>query len=258
MFIEERLEEISKIVAERNRLTVKEAKDILKVSEDTVRRDFDKLANTNRVVRTHGGIMVRSNVLHETTFNERAVQYLYEKRLIAKHAASLINESEIILLDAGTTVLEITKHLKDFNNLTVLTNALNVASETVKFANISTVIIGGMVNNNTLSITGPDSVNICRNYHTDKLFLSVSAISIEKGLMNPNRLESETKKALIEISNRVIVVTDSTKINKTALYSFGSIDDVSTLITDEKVDPLFLKELESRGIEVIIAREEKD
>jgi len=254
MFIEERLKKILKIVTEKNRLTVKEAKKILNVSEDTIRRDFDRLAHKNMVLRTHGGIMAHGSVLQETTFHERSIQFLQEKKLIAQKAAALIDNSEIIILDAGTTTIQITNYLNNFSNLTVLTNALNVAIETVKYPHISTVIIGGMVNNNTLSIMGPDSVNICKNYHTDKLFLSVSAISVEKGLMNPNRLESETKKALIEISNEVIVVTDSSKIGKTALHSFCKIDDISTLITDEKADTEFVDKLEKRGIEVIIAK----
>ena len=253
MFIEERLEMILRLVTEKNRLTVKEAKEILNVSEDTIRRDFDKLAGQRKVTRTHGGIMMRGPLLQETTFEERSVQFLSEKRGIAIRAAELIEESEVLIIDAGTTTIEITRHLGRYGKLTVLTNALNIALETAKYPNITTVVFGGIVNPNTLSLSGPDTVKTCRFFYADKLFISVSAISIEKGLMNTSRHESETKKELVKIANDVIVVTDSSKIGKTALYSFGSIEDMTTLITDKHAHGGFVDELRSIGINVILA-----
>lgn len=254
MFIEERLNKILHNVMMKKRLTVKGASQLLHVSMDTVRRDFDKLAKRNMVQRTHGGIIALDTiVLKEFTFNERKEKYQAEKMRIAEEAAKLIKNNDIIILDSGTTTLEITKYLRNFEQLTILTNSLNVAVESVKYPQHTTIILGGNLRTGTLSIIGPDTVNFCKNYHADKLFLSVSAISIEKGVMNPNRIEAETKKGLIEIANEVIVVTDSTKINKTALYSFGSINVMSTLITDKNSEEDFIRAVEKLGISVIIA-----
>ncbi len=252
MFIEERLNGIMKLVQETSRVTVYEASERLHVSTDTIRRDFSRLAEKGLVLRTHGGIMLKERVSFDPGMNEKNVQHKDEKELIAGKAATLINDSETIILDAGTTTEKIVKHLQGKRNITILTNALNIAIES-SHSQLNTIILGGIIRNSTLCITGPDAVEMTRHYHADKLIMGVSAISASRDMMTANRMEAEIKKELLKIANQVIVVADHSKLMKTAFYSFGSLDDVETLITDGQADPDFLKELRELAIEVLIA-----
>lgn len=252
MFLEERLEKILKIVSEKDRLTVKEASSLLGVSNDTIRRDIIKLVKNNLVMRTHGGIVSKSNILFDPALEERVIEHKEEKELIATQASSMINDSEVIILNAGTTTERIVKYLSNVKNLIILTNALNIAINTIRYSNIETIIIGGNVRKGNLSIIGPDSINMIKNYHAEKLFIGISAISIERGLMTPNRMEAEINSELLKIAKKVIVVADSSKIGRMSLYSFGTIDDIDVIITDKNADKEFLAELKNRNKEVIV------
>ncbi|MHA1876382.1 MAG: DeoR/GlpR family DNA-binding transcription regulator [Promethearchaeota archaeon] len=255
MFIEERLEKIIKLLNERGKLSVHEVNKLLRVSEDTIRRDFKRLSKMGMVIRTHGGIMSKRSVSFDPTLKERIIKNHKEKILIAKKAVTLINDSETIILDAGTTTEEIAKLLQNYKNLTILTDALNIAVNTVKYSNIKTILFGGEIRNTTLSVIGPDAVDMIKHYHADKLFLAASAISIDKGLMTPSIMEAEIKKELINRANRIIVVADSSKIDATALYSFCSINYINTFVTDFNAEKEFINELRNLSINVLIAEE---
>jgi DeoR/GlpR family transcriptional regulator of sugar metabolism len=252
MFIEERLNKILKLVQDKGRVAVTEASGYLEVSADTVRRDFSRLTEMGLVLRTHGGIMSKESVSFDPGMTEKLVQHKNEKEAIAKKAASLISDSEIVIIDAGTTTERIVKYLPDNKNITVLTDALNVAVESTR-RKINTIILGGIIRNSTLCVTGPDAVEMIKHYHADKLLMGVSALSTSKGMMTPNRMEAEVKKELIKAANQVIVVADHSKLQKTALYSFGTLDDLAVLITDKEADPVVLQELQGREIEVLLA-----
>jgi DeoR family fructose operon transcriptional repressor len=144
--------------------------------------------------------------------------------------------------------------LEPRENLTVLTNALNVAVETTK-KKISTTIFGGIIRPSTQYIIGPDTIGMVQQHNADIAFLGLGAISIANGLMAPNRLEADVKKELIKIANKIVIVADSSKIDKLAMYSFGTVQDMTTFITDENADPEFLNKLETMNIEILIAEE---
>jgi DeoR family fructose operon transcriptional repressor len=255
LLIEERLEEILKIVNERGSITAKDAGKILDVSNDTIRRDFIRLAKMGLVLRTHGGILSKKNAIYEygSRINDTLMNHHDKKEAIAHKALSLIHNDETIILDGGTTTFEIAKLLGTFENLTVLTYGLNIAHETSQYDHISTIIFGGIISKKSMAVLGPDAVAMIKNYHADKLFLAANAMTPEKGLMTPNRMQADIKKELIKISNEVIVVADSSKINKTALFSFCSFDEINAFITDKEADPQFLNWLSNRNIDVMKA-----
>jgi DeoR/GlpR family transcriptional regulator of sugar metabolism len=252
MFIEERLNKILKNLEEQGRVTVKEAIKFLDVSADTVRRDFGYLADKGLAFRTHGGIMSKESVSFDPGMAEKVVQHQGEKESIAKKAAELVHDSEVVIIDPGTTTEGIVKYLGEKKNLTVLTNALNIAVESTR-RGINTIIMGGVIRPSTLSIIGPDAIEMIRHYHADKLFIGVSGISISKGLMTPNRLEAETKKELIKAGNQIIIVADHSKLYKTALCSFGALEDIDVLVTDRGVDQEWMEKLREYEIEVVVA-----
>ena len=255
MFIQERMDQILKLIKERGRLSIKECCDLLNVSIDTVRRDFKRLSEAGLVLRTHGGAMLKENVGFDPSLNQKGILHHEEKEAIAKRAAQTVQDGETVIIDAGTTALRIVKYLSGRKDLTILTDGLNIAMEATR-RGLSTILVGGIVRNSTLCITGPDAVEMIRHYHADKLFLGVSAVSIAKGLMTPNRMEAEIKRALMDIADRVILVIDHSKAEKTSLYSFGPVQDIDMLITDEAADKTFIEELTGLNKEVILVKSE--
>lgn len=254
MFIEERLMCIRDLLEEKRKLSVQEVSNQLNVSVDTVRRDFDKLTELNECTRTHGGIILKEASVLEYSFDERRKLHQKEKRKIAKKAAELISESEVVIIDAGTTALEMVRFLDQKNDLTILTNGLNIAMEIVKFQyqHLQTILLGGNLRQKTLTLTGHDTISVLKHYHADKMFLSATAFSHDFGLSNPNRYEAEIRKQLIEISEQLIVVADHTKLNRKALYKEGSVEDIDILITDSLAEEEYLRGLEALGIEILI------
>jgi DeoR family transcriptional regulator, fructose operon transcriptional repressor len=252
VFKEERLNKVLKLLEENGRVTVKEAMEFLDVSADTIRRDFSHLSGKGLVFRTHGGIMSTESVSFDPGMAEKVVQHQSEKESIAKKTAELIHDSEVLIIDPGTTTEGIVKYLGEKKNLTVLTNALNIAVESVQ-RGINTIIMGGVIRQSVLSIIGPDAIEMIRHYQADKLIMGVSGLSLSKGLMTPNRMEAEIKKELIKVANQVIIVADHSKLHKTALCSFGSLKDIDVLVTDSGVDEDLIKRLKEYEIEVILA-----
>ena len=252
MFIEERLNKILALVLEQNSVTVKDASDFLAASADTIRRDFDRLAQKGLVIRTHGGIMSKASVSFDPGLEDKVIQHRKEKEAIAKRAAALINDGETIVLDAGTTTERIVAYLGDTKGLTVFTDGLNIALQTTS-RNIPTIILGGNVRATTLCVTGPDAVEMIRHYHFDKVIIGVSAVSIARGLMTANRMEAEIKKDLIEVANQVIVVADHSKIQRTSYCCFAPLEKMGTLVTDRRADPEFVKMLQDKNITVLLA-----
>ena len=253
MFIEERMQKILDLVDKKRRVTVNEVSEYLNVSLDTVRRDFSRLTSGGLVIRTHGGIIPADQVSFDPGFSEKQQQFKNEKNAIAKVAAEYIKDNEVIIIDAGTTAEGIFSYLKkDLAGVKILTNGLNIAMKSVA-KGFETIIIGGTIRNKTLSIIGPDAEEMIKNYHTDKLILATTAFSSESGAMTPHRGEAEIKRRYIHIANQVILIADHSKIEKTALYSVANIEDIDVLITDNKTDANFIKKIEEKGIEVIVA-----
>ena len=255
LFIEERLEKIMELVREKGKVTVEDAMDLCAVSADTIRRDFNRLSRQDIVLRTHGGIMVKDSSIYDSSTAERIVKHVEVKRIIAERAAGFVNEWDTIAVDAGTTTVQIIPHLQQFEHLTVVAYSLDVAEAAVRNDKITTMMAGGIVRNKTESVVGPDAVAMIKNLHADVLFLGTNAIDLSKGLMTPNRMEAEIKETLVSIADRVVLLADSTKIGKRALFPFARLEDIDLLITDkqaEKTQGDFLRHLKKINKEVIL------
>jgi DeoR/GlpR family transcriptional regulator of sugar metabolism len=252
MFIEERLGNVLALLNKKGRLTVQECVEYLNVSADTIRRDFNRLELNGLVTRTYGGIIPLEQKSFDPSMTEKAPKNQEEKIAIAKMAAGLIADEESIIIDAGSTTEKVVGCIGGIKNLKIITNALNIAVASSQ-KGFDTIILGGVIRNETFSIIGPDAVAMMKNYHADKLFLGVSTVSTETGMMVPNRMEAEIKKELIKIANQVILLADHSKLGKTGFYSMGSLHEVDILITDSGADKGFLEKMGEQGVEVLIA-----
>lgn len=247
----ERRSRILKELDEKGQVNVSFLSEALGVSEVTIRNDLDKLEKSKLLIRTHGGAFKASNIA--LTVSEKKKINLEAKRLIGKRAASLIREEDSIILDSGTTTFEVSNHLGHFEKLTVITNALDIVNNISKYENIDVFMPGGYLKEFSMSLVGPMAERNFRQLHCNKLFLGVDAIKPEIGVFTHHIEEAHLNQIMIEIAEEVILVADSTKFTKSSLAFITSFDRVSRLITDEKIDPLFARQLEKQNVEVIIA-----
>lgn len=251
MFAEERKRQILELLAQEQSIKVPDLSALFNVSEVTVRRDLQELEDAGFLKRTHGGAV--SNLTgFEPTQAEKEDQYQEEKVAIADVAVQLVREGDTVILDAGSTTLQIARHLRNKKDLTVLTNAINIAWE-LRTGTVEVVLLGGYLRQRTLSLVGPITENTLSGFHVDKLFLATNGLDLERGLTTPNLTEAQTKKAMIKSAKEVIVVADHSKFNRVAFSQICGLDRVSRLITDAGVPAGILNALKDLGIDVLIA-----
>lgn len=224
------------------------------VSDVTIRNDLDQLEKKRLLIRARGGAM-KSQVGVGVDFrlSDKDKINFKEKAQIGQRAAKLINDNDIILIDGGTTTGEFAKNLNDFSRLIVITNALNVVNTLGANPKIDLIIPGGTMRRNAQSLTGPIAEKSLINFHVDKLFLGVDGFDMEYGLYTPNIEEAHLNKQMIDISNEVIVLSDSSKFGRKSFAHICGLDKVNIVVSDKKLSQSYRNQLIEQGINVIIA-----
>jgi len=241
-------------VNETGQVLIHELSKEFDVSEVTIRNDLEDLEKKNLLVRTRGGaIRNESSVGIDLHLSEKSKLHYEEKSKIGKIAAQIINERDTIIIDAGTTSLEVAKNLGQFNDITVICNALNVVIQLLQFDNIKLVIPGGYLHKHSLSLVGPLAERNIQNLYVDKVFIGVDGFDTKRGIYTPNIEEASLCESMINISKEVIVVCDSSKFSRRSLAYICDIDKIHTVITDCEIPNDDRKRLEDAGIRVIMA-----
>ncbi len=249
-----RRKEILQLLSESGQVLVDKLSKEFQVSEVTIRNDLDQLEKKNMLIRARGGaIKMETGVgLDQRLADKNKINY-HEKARIGKKAALLVNEADTIIIDSGSTTAEMVRNLPDFQDLTVITNALNIASQLMVKPNINMIIPGGYLRKNMLSLVGPQAEKSLRNFNVDKAFLGVDGFDTKNGIFTPNVEEARLNEIMIEISKEVILLADSSKFKKRSFAFICPINRINKVITDEKISEDDKKRLLDAGIEVIIA-----
>lgn len=236
-------------------VSVNDLSESLGVSSVTIRNDLEQLERKNMLLRARGGAMKisQSHVGLDYPLSDKQKKHLPEKKEIGKKAIELIEEGNTIILDSGSTTFEIAKGLGKFEELTVITNAINIASLLADNKNINVIVPGGTLRKNSLSLVGILAEKGFKNYFCDKLFLGVDGLDTSYGLSTPNIEEAHLNQIMIEMSQRVIVVADSSKFNRRGFAFIAPVSKMHTLITDKGIPAEEKTKLEGMGIEVLIA-----
>jgi DeoR family transcriptional regulator of aga operon len=221
----------------------------LAVSPATIRRDLELLDDQRLLTRTHGGA-VAQGVLYELPLRYKTARHQEEKRRIALEAASRVADGEAVGLTGGTTTTEVARVLVERQRLTVVTNALNIASELAIRPNLKLVVTGGWARSESYELVGPLAEQALAGLNLDTVFLGVDGVSFEAGLMTHHEVEAHTNLALMERARRTIVVADSSKIGRTAFARICSIERVDELITDAGADAEALAAIREAGVAV--------
>jgi DeoR family transcriptional regulator of aga operon len=221
-----------------------------RVSEVTIRNDLTQLEKKNLLIRTRGGAFKKDLVAADIDISEKQRRHHDEKELIGIKAAALIHDGETIILDSGSTTVEIAKNLGSHKELSVITNALNIASILAGHSDLRVIMPGGFLRHNSLSLVGYPAEENLRNYRCDKLFLGVDGIDATYGLSTPNIEEAHLNRLMIEVVKEVIVVTDSSKFRRKSFAFIASMDKVHTIVTDKGIPDSEYRTFLEMGIKI--------
>lgn len=247
----------AKIIEEidlKGKVTVSDLSKKLNISAVTIRNDLAHLEKQNMLIRARGGAI---KVKHfrmgiDPSISDKQKEYLKEKQLIAKAAIQLIEDGDTIVIDSGTTTTEIAKNLEQFTNLTIITNALNIAYILSDYKDFNIFMPGGSLRKSSLSLVGSIAGESIKKFYCDKLFLGVDGFDTLQGLSTPNTEEAHLNALMIEMARKVIVVTDSRKFHRKRFAFISDLSKINVVITDSGIGEEDLSRLNNQGIEVII------
>lgn len=252
MDINERRDEILKILGDREYVTVEEFSRLLSVSAVTIRTDLTSLEESGLLMRTHGGAMKSSMKGEARLISNTMIENEMEKKAIAEKAASLIKPGNTIIIDSGSTTIHLIEHLKG-KNITVVTNNLLVLEKLKSEDDIKIIALGGSLRRESMGTVGPLAEMAIKALNVDIYFMGAAAYN-RSSITSSDISESSLKRDMMVAADKVVFLADSSKFGKRAFSNICSWHDVDTFISD-KMDGEFKKELEEMGVEVISVNE---
>jgi DeoR family transcriptional regulator, aga operon transcriptional repressor len=253
MLIGERQREIINIVNKKGSVTVDELSKKFNVSQITIRSDLQLLYEEGKIIRTHGGALKITGAPYDLPIYVKETKHQEEKYLIGKAAVDLVQDGETIIIDSGSTTAELAKQIvkKQFKSLTVITNALNIAMVLSHQSNIQVVMLGGTLRKMSYSMVGPLAEETLSQFFTDRLFLGVDGFDTEYGLSTPDILEARLNRKMIEVSKKVVLLTDSSKFGRRSLSFIAKPEAIDVVVTDSNVPDQIVKSLKNSNVEMI-------
>ncbi len=243
--------QIRRLVDEQGQITVAELNRLLKVSEATVRRDLEELANQGWIRRTHGGAVKVERARREPPIVQRLSANQEAKQRIGRLAASLVQPGETIFLGSGSTVQCMVPHLRAIPELTVITNSLPVINELAGNDHTELIVIGGMFRQSELSMVGHIAEQAIREFRADRVFMGIRGIDVQHGLTSDYLPEAMTDRAILAIAPQRIIVADHSKFSRVSTVFLAPVTAIDVLVTDTITDPSFVDALRQLNIQVL-------
>ncbi len=253
MLAEQRRLRILELLREEGSSTVKRLGEIFGVTAQTIRQDLYRLSEDGFIVRDHGGAYLKTIPDQVKSLSLQHSEHMEKKRLIGRSAARFVDDEDSIILDCGSTVTELAKHISDRKGLRVVTNALNIALLLGSVPGNELMMSGGEFKAPTLSLTGEKAAEFFGQLNVDSLFLATGGISSNFSLTYPGLNDLPIKRAMIRAAGTVYLLADSTKFGKPEFASLGSIELADVLITDAGIEKDYIEAIEQWGIRVVIA-----
>lgn len=251
MALNQRRMRILNLIREDGHAKVQKLSEIFDVSEVTIRQDLEALEKEGYVQREHGGAFLKEFDSFAKTGLLLNQTNMEAKREIAQKAVKLIEEGDSIILDSGSTATELAKLLVNFNSLTVITNALNIAYILGSNPRINLIVSGGDFKAPTLSLTGELAANVFKSFHVKTCFLATAGISKDLQLTYPSVSDLVVKSAMIRAAENVYLIADSTKIGDTSFANLGRISLVDALICDSNLPEDIKAKLKDMNVKII-------
>ena len=253
MLYEERLTKIVEFVNKKKSASVSEIKDLVKVSEVTVRKELEALDKKGAIRRTRGGAVSLSSLVLEYTEIEKEQLNSVQKRAIAERAYEMIQDSQTVFLDAGSTTFELARCIcrGTKRGIIVVTNSFKIINELLRRPDIELVFAGGCVRNKMMSCVGSITEDIITSLCYDISFIGANAVSIDDGISTPNLFEATIKKKMVDSAKRAILLCDSSKFDSTSMAKICPLGRFELLITDDGISASFAKRSKAIGLDVV-------
>lgn len=245
-----RKNKIKELIVEKKSVTVAELTKLFNVTEETIRRDLKQLEEEGVLHRTYGGAYVSEGVLNDVHVNIREHIHVEGKKKIASKCLSFIKSGDSIFLDASTTSLVIASMLQD-QKITVVTNSIKVVNTLIDNPNIHIVIIGGTLAKSSLSNLGRNAEYNMNNYFFDSAFISCRSVSMQHGITDSNEQQAAIRKIAAEHANKVFLIVDYTKFDRTSFTRIGGFELIDTIVVDKKLSPEWHQFLSDHNVTVI-------
>lgn len=257
----ERHQAILGLIRRSESVRVSDLAELLNVSESTIRTDLELLDEQGLLVRIRGGAIAKTpdpagSSAASSQLMQRVLSHADEKQRIAHAAAGMIEDGDVIMLDASSTILHLAPYLQDRRNLTVFTNGIDVARALVREPSNTVIILGGILRPNGNSITGEISKDLLRKYRIQTAFVSCSGFTPERGFFEMNLQEAQMKTLMLEASERRVALLDSSKMGEAGLTTFGALVDFDCLVTDEHIEPDLIEQIRQQKVQVIVCGEQ--
>jgi DeoR family transcriptional regulator of aga operon len=253
MNITERHQSILQLLQKKGRVDIQELSELLQVTGVTIRKDLKALEDRNLLFRTKGGGSIENPYTLEKPINEKEFINVDNKKKIAKAALTLTTKTDSIIIGSGTTVYELARALYPAKHTTVITPALKVALELYNRPNVEILQLGGLIHKSSASAAGSFAELVLGHISSDVLFLGADGIDLEFGISITNLNEASLNLKMIHIAQKVVIMADSSKFGRRGLGKICNLDSVQYIITDNKVPEETCKQLEEKGINVIVA-----
>ena len=250
-FQEERLREITRILETKNRLVVSELSKLLKTTDVTIRKDLTLLEKEGLLKRTYGGAVKGRPLFQGLPLDEKEKLHLVEKERIAVEALKMVHEGDVVILDSGSTTTQLARKMKELNNVTVITNALNIALELMQ-SNLEIILTGGALRKDSSTLVGPLAEGVLGMTSADKLFHGTDGIDYSAGATTPDIVEANTSRAMMKRAGENILLVDSSKFGRRSLGVICEMKEIDRMITTRKMERNEIKMLNQMGIEVVI------
>lgn len=249
MYAEERQEKILAILKESRKIAVGEMSERFAVSNATVRADLRVLEEAGLITRTHGGALLRTKASFEVRSDLRETLNQPLKEQIGKRAAQLVEDGDIIILDTGTTTLQIARHIRHCRHLTVVTNDMVIAKTLEDVETIQILLMGGMVKKGYHCSIAIDGRSILDTLNVDKAFMGTNALSLKRGACVADVMLAQTKRIMVQHANQVIVVCDNSKLNNSSLAQFATVEEIDMVVIDKAPDNA--EEYRNAGVSIV-------
>ena len=246
----ERKEQIKEQLRARRSVNVSELAQSLQVTTETIRRDLAQLEKEGFLVKTHGGAIIRSQVMSSLSHEVLSTLYLPEKRKLAFEAAQMVSPGDCLFLDCSTTVYQMCPYIKDMN-LTVISNSLDVLNFFAGSSTVNVICPGGQFYGINKSFMGVETSDFLNRHHFDKSFISCRSVSLSSGLCDSTELMADIRRTVIRNSSFTALLADHTKLDRHSYAPICPLTDINALIVDEELGEEWLSVLNAACIKTV-------
>jgi DeoR family myo-inositol catabolism operon transcriptional repressor len=246
-----RIKNVEEYILKNESVSLDKLCDVFKVSKNTIRRDIKELLEKGKIKKIYGGVTINQKKL--VPFEERNIKNHAEKKATAETASTYINDGDIIFIDSGTTTMWLIDYLKNKNNLTILTNNLGAIVSAAPYPNLNIISLGGTLKRKTNSFVGNSTSLVLKDYNISKAFMAATGISIEKGATNSSTEEYELKKLIVEKSDEIFLLVDSSKFDIISLMTYSPLENLDYIITNKNPSKKYLDFFKKNKINLLIA-----